>query len=760
MLVLLPKAMVVHQLLPNFRPGDAMGAAAVAFRRALRRLGAWGELYAGEVDAGSRSWVRPASWLKPGPDDWVLYHHGIASPLASKVMHLECRRAVVFHNVTPARFYPGTRLAEPLIAGRAQLAALAPHVELSIGVSKFNAGELAAAGHRNVQVVPLFVEPQRFAAERADAKLLARLSQGEPRLVSVSRVVAHKRFEDLLALHEELLRIRPQARLTVVGAASAGNAQVQAVLKRAKKLRGVELLGSVSHTQLVAAYRSAQLYVSMSEHEGFGVPLVEAMAAEVPVMAYGAAAVPETMGGRGVVFDEKNFAALAEVAAELCEDVDLRERVIAGQLKRVSELSVVATQKVLVDALQVPRRAGLSLTPLRSAQSALSQRRGLRVGGVVQRFGEEISGGAEAHARQVALRLAREHKVTVLTSTALEHLSWANHFPPGRAKDGKLEVLRFEIEAPREIDRFNVLSKRMFGVPQDEGAEERWLWEQGPRAPGLLEHLARHGGDYDAFIFFTYLYSPTAHGLPLVSQRSLLVPTAHPEPPLDFDVFRECFELPRVLMCNTVEETALIRRRFPNAARTRVVGVGIDPKKGVPSRFAKRYSLDGPYLLYLGRREAGKGIDELITHHQALVADFHDAPQLVLAGAGELEVSGDRVKLLGRIDETDKWDALAGALAVVVPSRYESLSLVALEGFASGTPLIANLGSDVLAGHLERSGAGAGYSDTESFAEAVREVGESRPALSKAAKAYARAFQWEDVLSAYREELGRLGGRT
>lgn len=375
---------------------------------------------------------------------------------------------------------------------------------------------------------------------------------------------------------------------------------------------------------------------------------------------------------------------------------------------------------------------------------------------VVQRFGEEITGGAEAHARQVATRLARENSVTVLTSCALEHLSWENHFPPGQSRDGKLEVLRFEVEAPREMDGFNVLSKRMFGVPQDEGAEEKWLWEQGPRAPGLLEHLARHGDRYDAFVFFTYLYAFTAHGLPLVAGRSLIVPTAHPEPPLDFDVFAEAFELPRALMCNTEEEAALIRRRFPNAARSRVVGVGIDVKKGVPSRFAQRYSLDGPYLLYLGRREAGKGIDELLAHHQALVADFHDAPQLVLAGSGDLEVTGDRVKVLGRIDELDKWDALAGALAVVVPSRWESLSLVALEGFASGTPLIANLGSDVLAGHLERSGAGAGYSDAASFAEAVREVGESRPALSKAARAYARAFKWEDVLTAYREELAAI----
>ncbi len=143
-------------------------------------------------------------------------------------------------------------------------------------------------------------------------------------------------------------------------------------------------------------------------------------------------------------------------------------------------------------------------------------------------------------------------------------------------------------------------------------------------------------------------------------------------------------------------------------------------------------------------------------HHQALVRGFHDAPTLVLAGAGELLVEGERVRQLGRIDEADKWDALAGALAVVVPSKLESLSLVALEAFASGTPVVANLESEVLAGHLERSRAGHGYRDAESFAQAVQRAGQERAALARAAKAYARGYQWGEVMTAYREELGAI----
>ena len=215
----------VHQLIPCFTPSDAMGQAAVAWQRVLRHLGHNGELYADEVAPAWRSLVRPASELKPAADDFVLYHHGIASPLASRLLHLPCRKGLVFHNVTPARFYEGTRLAGPLIAGRAQLAAMADFVDVSIGVSQFNARELEVAGHRHVKVVPLFVEPERFVGACADGRMNSRLSgAGRPRVVSVSRVVPHKRMEDLTALHEELRRIAPRAELWVVGGYAPGNA--------------------------------------------------------------------------------------------------------------------------------------------------------------------------------------------------------------------------------------------------------------------------------------------------------------------------------------------------------------------------------------------------------------------------------------------------------------------------------------------------------------------------------------------------------
>jgi glycosyltransferase involved in cell wall biosynthesis len=735
----------VHQLVPNFRQGDAMGAAAIGFQRALRHLGLTGEVFAGEVAPGFDAIVHPISKLRVQEDDLVLYHHGIASNLVAKVLHLPCRRGLVFHNITPARFYAGTRLAESLVTGRAQLAALVGHVDMVIGVSAFNARELEAAGHKDVKIVPLLVEPERFAVSEADANLLARLQKrGAPRIVSVSRVVPHKRVEDLLLLHQELKRIAPHAQLLIVGAYDAGQSAFKAVKRRAEALGQVTFLGKVSHAQLVAAYRSADLFVSMSEHEGLGLPLLEAFASEVPVLAFGAAAVPETMGGRGLVFDEKHFAALAEVVSQVTSDTAMREVLVQGQKERLADFSLPAVS----DALQ------RALSPMPFVPKRRSKRP--RVAFVVQRFGEFIVGGAEAHARQVAMALAPRVAIEVFTTCATDHLSWRNELEPGTSRDGPLTVHRFPSNRFRNIRGFNRLSQGVFGTSNDLVTETRWVADQGPTAPALLERLVAERERFDAVAFFTYLYQPTVYGVPLLADRALVVPTAHDEPPLGFHLYGDVFDSPRALLCNTPEEEALIRQRFPNAAPSTLVGVGVAPLVPKANRFREAFGVRGPYLLYVGRMEAGKGVSELIAFHQGLVRAFHDAPTLVLAGSGELKPRGHRVLAVGRVDEQTKWDALGGALAVVVPSRYESLSLLALEAFAVGTPVIGNISGAVVRGQLERSQGGVGYNDEHSFIDAVRVVGARRAALSKSARAYGAKHQWRRVVDAWLSAIERI----
>jgi len=727
-----------------------MGAAAVGFRRALRLLGARGEIYAAETSLPAL--VKPISAFTPSARNLVLYHHGIASPLSGQLVHVEGPTGLIFHNVTPARLYAGNRLEEALRSGRAQMAAMADTVDVSLGVSPFNARELTAAGHRNAQVVPLFVEPERFEAGQADARLLKRLSGGpRPALLSVSRVVPHKRVDDLLSLLAELRHIEPNATLRIIGGFAPGHRDVKALLARARTLGGVDFVGRVTHGELVAAYRSADVYVSMSEHEGFGMPLVEAMASDLPVLAFGAAAVPETLAGHGLVFDTKHFAALAEIISMLQHDQTVRTQLVNGQRKRVAELSLSATARALSDAL----------LPFAPAPARRSKTKRPRVAVVVQRYGETIVGGAEAHARQVAQHLSRHANVEVLTTCATDHLTWANEIEAGESRDGTVRVHRFAVERPRHMARFNRFSNQLLGRGQDLVTEEHWVAEQGPVAPGLIEAIAQHGRTHDALIFFTALYAPTALGLPLVADKAILVPTAHDELPMQFHLYADAFERARALLCNTPEERAFIRSRFPHAAPSQVVGVGIDAPAPEPldvEEFRRRHGLSEPYLLYIGRLEAGKGVPALVKAHQQLVKRFHDAPRLVLAGAGELRPSGQRLQVLGRISDADKWSALAGALAVVVPSRYESLSLLALEAMAMGTPVLGNDASPVVEGQLNRSRGGLTYREEEvkTFIDGVQRLGRERAWFSKNAKRFAQKHDWARVTEAYLSAIDDL----
>jgi len=755
----------VHQLIPTFVQGDGTGHSALHLQLLLRRLGVWGELYAADFPRPFSSRVRPAAALAPQPDDLVLYHHGIGSPLAGRLMHLPCRKGLVFHNISPTRFYTGTSLHEELRSGRAQLAALAPWVDVALADSDFNGAELRVAGYRNVHTVPLFVEPERFAVKRAEARMARALRWRGPTVLSVSRVMPHKRFEDLLALHEELLRLEPDARLLLVGSHEAGSPYFKALSRRARGLRNVSFLGRLSHGQLVAAYRSAQAFVSMSEHEGFGVPFLEAMAAELPVLAFSAAAVPETLGGRGIVFTEKRFAALAELLREVFHDGALRTRLLAGQAERLRELSAQTAQARLESALQTVGEVLPAAQPSRSrrVQAPANLRKRLpvrpKVAFVVQRYGD-VSGGAELLARQLAQHLVEGWDITVLTTCAKDHLSWENVFPAGPDKDGRVKVLRFPTVRPRRLHAFNALSARVLGgtsaPTQDRLTEEHWVAEQGPLSPALLKHLAQEAATFDGFVFFTYLYATTVWGLPLVAKRALLVSTAHDEAPIRLPIYDELFESPHGLICLTPEELAFVDARFPKHAPAQVISVGLDFPDANAERFRKKHALAKPYLFYVGRVEAGKGIGELLDFHAALVRAYHDAPDLVLAGAASMEVSGQGVRALGRISDQDKFDGLAGALAAVAPSRYESLSLLTLESFAQGTPVLANGHSEVLAGQLSRSGGGRTYVDRNSFIQGVKEIGETRASLGRKALAFAHQHTWEGVVDAYRRELSAI----
>ena len=387
---------------------------------------------------------------------------------------------------------------------------------------------------------------------------------------------------------------------------------------------------------------------------------------------------------------------------------------------------------------------------------------------VVQRYGD-VSGGAEAHARELVGHLRPYADFAVATTTAADYWTWANAYTAGiDAVDG-VPVHRFPVASGRARD-FRLREHRAFQKVHALSEEDAFVRAQGPVSPELLEHLRRYGRDFDAILFFTYIYYPTVYGLPLVPERAVLVPTAHDEPALGLSVYKRLFHSPRAIAFNSAEERRLVHRTFANERiPAEIVGVGVDvPAERDAARFRARFGIEGPYFLYLGRIVESKGCGTLFDHFLRWQGTSGAAPAtLVLAGRGDPEMpvpSDPRIRHVGGLSDAQKFDALAGATALVMPSLLESLSMVTLEAWATGRPVIVDGRSPVLSSMAARAHAGLAFRSWMEFAE-VGELLIADPGigdrLGRAGQRFVeQTYTWPVVVEKYRDLFAEVGARN
>jgi glycosyltransferase involved in cell wall biosynthesis len=383
---------------------------------------------------------------------------------------------------------------------------------------------------------------------------------------------------------------------------------------------------------------------------------------------------------------------------------------------------------------------------------------------VVQRYGLEINGGAELHCRWVAEHMRKYMPVEVLTSCAHDYITWRNHYPESEEVINDIRVRRFPVTKPRRPERFGRLQNYILEHEHREKDELAWLEEEGPTSPKLIHFIRKHESDYDYFIFFSYRYYHAYWGIHTVPGKSILVPTAEHDPVIHLKIFRDLFRMPRAFIYNSEEERVMIQTLSRNqSVPGLVVGVGTEvPSSFSAERFRQKHGVDGPYMIYVGRIDQNKGCPHLFDHFLRFKKDTGSDIKLVLIGNTVLKIpSHPDVRHLGFLPEEDKFDALSGAELLVMPSFYESLSMVTLEAWALGRAVLANAHCEVLKGQCQRSNGGLYYENYPEFREALKLLLASprlRAVLGENGKAYYDAnYTWDIIEKKYLAIMNELG---
>jgi glycosyltransferase involved in cell wall biosynthesis len=383
---------------------------------------------------------------------------------------------------------------------------------------------------------------------------------------------------------------------------------------------------------------------------------------------------------------------------------------------------------------------------------------------VVQRYGADINGGAELHARYIAERLARRAEVEVVTTCARDYVSWRNELSPGVDTVHGLTVRRFPVSRERNPLDFGRRSHRVFEETHSLADEVAWLDSEGPTSPALVDYLVRSAAAFDYVLFFSYRYYHAWHGARRLANKAVLVPTAERDPAIGLSMFGPVFRGVRAIMYNSYEERAMIQSATGNQhVPGVVVGVGSEvPARTDAARFRRRFTIQRPFAIYIGRIDANKGCAELFDYFQRYATTFPRGLDLVLIGKPIIPVpQHHRIHHLGYLSDEDKFDALAAADLLIMPSYFESLSMVALEAWALGRPVLANGRCDVLKGQCIRSNAGLYYESYEEFVETLYSLESNGPLHARLGgngrDYFARNYAWPVIERKYMDMLQQLG---
>ncbi|MDW8148892.1 MAG: glycosyltransferase [Roseiflexaceae bacterium] len=657
--------------------------------------------------------------------------------------------AIIFdyHGITPPEAWgvESFDYYNCLVRGIAMLS-LVQYADYALGHSRFTCAELIATSlidpERVVQI-PCPIAALPALAGAPDPQIVRRFDlHNKHVLLYVGRIARNKRVHMLIEALPAIIARYPETLLMLVGDYRPPVYQqyVREAEARARELgvaAHVRFTGQVDDETLDQLYRACALFVTASIHEGFCMPVAEAMARGRPVVAARVTALPEIVGDAGLLFDPDDTAGLAD---QICRLLD--------------ELPPPGDHR---DPLAVMR-----LAP--AAEDDFARLRRSKIGIVTPRYGVEIVGGAESGIRGWAEQLAaRGYTVEALTTTTLDMAAWGDHTPPGVEYLNGVTVRRFSTSSVDDRPFHALRLKVDCGERPRFGEEERFM-EGNLRSFDLERFIAEHAGEYACLLVTPYLYGTSYWTIQKAPDRSILIPCLHDEPMARLSIVRMMLEKASALFFNSEEESDFATRTLGVINPYRAcLGFGFPdhPEQGDPLRFRQRTGITGPMLLYAGRLELGKNVPLLIDYFVRYKAERPGPLTLALSGTGNvpLPVRSDIVGL-GMLSREDLTDAYASALALCQLSLNESFSLVLMESWLQGRPVIVHSDCAVTRGHVERSGGGYAIGSYEEFRAAVDALLADKAAsvaLGERGKAYVlERYAWSRLLPRIEESIARF----
>lgn len=389
-----------------------------------------------------------------------------------------------------------------------------------------------------------------------------------------------------------------------------------------------------------------------------------------------------------------------------------------------------------------------------------------RIAFTCQRYGLEVNGGSELYCRQVAERLTKKFDVTIYTTCAMDYTDWANKYKPGQEDINGVHVKRYRVAKEREQTIFARLCEKVLSPDHTEVQEEEWIDKQGPYCPELIEALEKEHQNYQAVLFMTYLYYTTARGIIKGFDNAILIPTAHDEPWIYLHYYDMVFGNARGFAWNTPEERAFSQKRFPHIVGKPEVmtGIGVEmPDSKLPE--IPDQIRNTPYIVYAGRIDENKGCSEMFDYFLRYKKSEENTVKLVVMGKEVLKVpKNPDIINLGFVSEEMKYAVMANAVALVLFSRFESLSMVVLESMMMGRPVLVTEQCEVLKGHCIRSNAGLYFQNYPEFEATLNYLltheKEYEIMRENGRKYVEENYRWEVIVRRYSEIIEAVSGSS